>query len=41
LQDDLVKFVSEPASPTQLVEVQMKGRPRPRSGAKLVKETTQ
>jgi hypothetical protein len=41
LQDDLVKFVSEPASPPQLVEVPEKGRPRPKSGARLVKETTQ
>jgi hypothetical protein len=41
LQDDLVKFVSEPASPPQLVEVSEEGKSKPRSGAKLVKETTQ
>jgi hypothetical protein len=40
-QDDIVKFVSEPASPPRLVETQMRGRARPRSVAKLVKETTQ
>jgi hypothetical protein len=36
-----MKFFSESASPPQLVEVQKKGRPRPRSGAKLARETTQ
>jgi hypothetical protein len=41
LQDDLVKFVSESASPPQLVEVPEEGKPRPRSGEKWAKETTQ
>jgi hypothetical protein len=37
----LKKFVSEPSSPPQIVESQRKGRPRPRSGAKSARETTQ
>jgi hypothetical protein len=37
LQDDLVKFVSEPALPPQLVEVPKEEKAK----AKLVKETTQ
>jgi hypothetical protein len=40
LQDDLAKFVSEPASLLSLSRSQRKRRPRPKSGAKLAKETT-
>jgi hypothetical protein len=41
LLDDIVKFVSEPASPPRLVEIPDEGKARPRSAAKSVKETTQ
>jgi hypothetical protein len=40
LQDDVVKFVSEPASPPRLAEIPDEGRGRPRSAAKSVKGTT-
>jgi hypothetical protein len=41
LKDDLAKFVSEPASPPQLVEVPEEGKAKTKSGAKLARETTQ
>jgi hypothetical protein len=40
LQDDVVKFVSKPASPPRLVEIPDEGRERPQSVAKSVKGTT-
>jgi hypothetical protein len=40
LQDDLKKFVSEPPSPPQLVEVPEKGKTKAWSGEKLAKEMT-
>jgi hypothetical protein len=41
LQDDIVKFVSEPASPPRLVEIPDEGKGKTRSAAKSVKEMTQ
>jgi hypothetical protein len=40
LQDDLKKFVSEPASPPQLVEVPEEGKAKAKEQAKLARETT-
>jgi hypothetical protein len=41
LQDDVVKFVSEPASPARLVEIPDEGKGKAKERAKSVKETTQ
>jgi hypothetical protein len=40
LQDDIVKFVSEPASPPRLLEILEEGKGKAKSAAKSAKETT-
>jgi hypothetical protein len=40
LQDDIVKFVSEPASPPRLVEIPEEGKGKAKSTVKSVKVTT-
>jgi hypothetical protein len=41
LQDDVVKFISESASPPRLVKIPDEGKGKAKSAARLVKETTQ
>jgi hypothetical protein len=41
LQDDIVKFVSESASPPLLVEIPDEGKGKAKERAKSVKETSQ